>query len=821
MKQLLAILLVSFAGACAPDTGGDCSTGGCGGNGGGAGCPAGTAELVGAEDCVAVGWHACGAHFNLSGDGWGCTDTLPESPCPAGTREVLGSVTCEPVGWVDCPAGFETAASGWGCAAIVTDQSCDADSKPVIGSGDCVPIGDCDDFPPHDATLFVDPAFSLGELDATHFQTVADAVAAASTGSVIAVERGTYPEVISLGDGITLVGRCAAEVSIHPPSADYPGISVASATNVAIRDLTIRGASPGIEATYGSTLDVERVVLAGNRISGMQILDAGTEVTIHDSSVRDSVTDAQGRYGIGIAVGYGAQLTITESALVNNGEHGLYVDWDESTATGERLIINHTQKRPSGLHGNAVRVMHTGHVSLTQSLLAHNHSMTVSVGNAGSTVALEEVEILDTLPGQDSAGTPLAYGVVASDGAGVSLTNSAVRQARESAVWGQLDAVIEVSGSVLEGSPSSSRAIGLTLANRGRGEIENTAVIASRGTGLIVLFDSAATLSGSLVSDTTVESSDAPGTGILVEGSTLTAEDITLRNNSAAGLVVQLGAFATVGRSVVLGTESSSSWLDRGYGMAVLGEASLEVSDCLVAESTVAGLVAAVDGELTATRTLVRDTRALSGGDYGYGVSISEGSTATLTDVGLSGNRSSSLVVNDSSQVDVTRLTVADTRLSTDGWGRAVSVGYGSSLTLGESALLGSTQAALAAFASGVAVRRSLICGTAPTAGQDFGHGILAVENSVLEVEEAAICDNAGAGIFVAAAQGRVGATRIAANRVGIHTQDGTVLTMVTQIPAVIPTGELVVDEATFLAGNGTDTSQHTLPIGSPDPSPL
>ena len=153
----------------------------------------------------------CADGFAPLDGGAGCAPVITTQTCKPGTRATIASATCVPVGVVTCPAGFARDATGWGCDAVLPPTACAIGSgtRERLGTTTCVAVSDCNAaFPPAGASIFVDAALTDAQLDATHFRTIADAVAAAPAGATIAIESGTYVEKVVLAHRkVSLVGR--------------------------------------------------------------------------------------------------------------------------------------------------------------------------------------------------------------------------------------------------------------------------------------------------------------------------------------------------------------------------------------------------------------------------------------------------------------------------------------------------------------------------------------------------------------------------------------------------------------------------------------
>ena len=144
------------------------------------GCPAGT---LGWEDGSC---RPAGVPPEMCLEGWvhdgdaACDPILPVEPCPSGLMAVPGEATCHPV--MECGSG------AWG-------------NIPVDAS-----------------TVYVDAAYAGGisnGSDTQPFTAIADAIAAAPDGALIAVAAGTYDEVVVFNKPLRLWGVCPEQGRGH------------------------------------------------------------------------------------------------------------------------------------------------------------------------------------------------------------------------------------------------------------------------------------------------------------------------------------------------------------------------------------------------------------------------------------------------------------------------------------------------------------------------------------------------------------------------------------------------------------------------------
>ncbi len=194
------------------------------------------------------------------------------TPCPRGwvaQPDADGVVTCAP--WPDavdppaCADGEAWFPGGGGCTPL----------------GPACPAGDFAADLPATGVLYVATSAAPGG-DGSRgapFGTIADALRAATPGTVVAVGKGTWDEAITVPAGVTLEGACVAETRIAPTSttSSAAGAVVAGNGDV-VRNITISGSRPGF-VIEGVSAQVRDVVVDGTTVGVAAIsgatLDAG------------------------------------------------------------------------------------------------------------------------------------------------------------------------------------------------------------------------------------------------------------------------------------------------------------------------------------------------------------------------------------------------------------------------------------------------------------------------------------------------------------------------------------------------------------------
>ncbi len=182
-----------------------------------------------------------------------------------------------------CAEGLSSDDAG-GCRAMLPDEPCADGTIAIPGDTACHPLGACAE-PPADATLFVDAtAVDGGDGSRTRpFRTIAAAVAAAPSGAIVAIGAGTYVEGLVLPRPVTLVGRCAAEVTVKS-DATY---TIRANSDVTLRALAVTGSGVGISAHDAARVVVERTWVHDTGNFGVYASSAGaaSSMTIRDSLI--------------------------------------------------------------------------------------------------------------------------------------------------------------------------------------------------------------------------------------------------------------------------------------------------------------------------------------------------------------------------------------------------------------------------------------------------------------------------------------------------------------------------------------------------------
>ncbi|MBI5542823.1 MAG: right-handed parallel beta-helix repeat-containing protein [Deltaproteobacteria bacterium] len=784
-------------------------------------CPAGTRFSQPQGTCVEVGWTKCSEGFVADPSGWGCTEVLPPAPCGPGTFPVLGKTSCQPVGTRSCVAGFAPDPSGWGCQPILPAVDCPGATREKLGSAECVPVGDCGaPFPPAEATYFVDA--NATQTDATHFKSIRAALAAAPAGAVVAVEEGEYSEALLPKRAVKIVGRCAEKVRLIGSAAAIPGVDVEVTQDVEISGLTITGFEVGVIAGHGGSLTLRSSIVVSNRRLGVMAAEAGTTLKIMGSASRDGLPDADGKFGQGAAAAYGAALTVEDSALVNNREMAVFAQSAGTQVSVVQSVIKGTQPRSTGVYGWGAGAQKQASVKLEATAVLDSHSVGVAVGDVGTQLSLKDCAIHGVALGVDGLGEESAAGASGGKGGELLVENTTIAASEGAGIFVDGTSKATVRESLVRASASTGNAIGgLDLDDQATASLEGTALVENRAYGLYAISSGVTVTATDSLVQGTQSSVIGDGYGVqLSEGAQLSATRLAVLRNSGGGIALFSRSRATLEQSIVSDTAvvqvNETDW--RGSGIEV-EDGQLVLRGSLL--RTLVGVGLWVDGpgsSLEVEGSLIRDVEADPAGDYGYGLAVQNGASATIRNTGVAqAVRVGVYVADEGSVLSAIDVTVRDTQLDPGGKrGRGINVQFGASAVLQGVAVVDSRQVGLFAFDSTVTATGSLLTGTLPDAEGNFGHGVESLEARV-DLLRCTVASNAGIGVAYADSQGLIGATAILSNTVGLHVQgDEAKLQEVDTLPTSPGASEVDVSADTVFLDNSQRLGTGVVPLPEP-----
>ncbi|MBI2898512.1 MAG: hypothetical protein HYY06_33480 [Deltaproteobacteria bacterium] len=401
------------------------------------------------------------------------------TPCPEGWREKVDPddaalVTCDP--W---PEGGR--------------QDCAEDEAHFPGRPRCERIGPpCPEgeWPaeiPEDARVLYVRAGEPAGGDGTRERPlgrIADAVAAADDGDVIALSKGVFDEEVWIDRAVLLLGACVLETRIAPSGAGPAAVTLRAAA--VVRDLQIGGAEVGVEMSgaavtavldsvvvreatgigvyaylqarleatnlvvretagdtgyglyaSGALVSLERVVIDRARIRGLMI--SGGVLTATDLVVSD--TKGNGAFGEGLVAVGGAQVALERAVLRGNRTAGVWAFGEGTLLTAVGLLVSNTREQESdGAAGYGIVDFGGARVTLERAALERNHAIGVGVVGEGTELTAADLVISDTQP-QEANGM-LGGGVEVNRGARVALERVIVKRNHDGGVVVTSEAVL-------------------------------------------------------------------------------------------------------------------------------------------------------------------------------------------------------------------------------------------------------------------------------------------------------------------------------------------------------------------------------------------
>lgn len=401
-------------------------------------------------------------------------------PCAPGWREVVadGVTTCDPYpeggARTDCADDEAHFPGEPGCARVGT--ACPADGwpakLPATGTILYVRAGATGDGSSRDAPL----------------GSVTEALARATPGTVVAVAMGTYDEALAIGAGVTVVGACVAGTRLTNGDATLrEGVVRFTGEGAVLRNLSIAGAArPGIlsEATGGvslrvedvivsdvialgialdggrlegrsvvvrdvevdpasgmfgrgigasnATVDLSRVVVERTRSTGVLAADPACRYTLTDAAVRDSFDRPDAVLGRGVTAQAGAHIELSRVVIERSREVGVAAFNPGSSIALADVVIRDTLGRGDGEYGTGIQVLEGTRVTSTRVVVERSHTHGVSAAGAGATFEGTDLLVRDTDAERSSRG--YGGGVVAADGASTTLTRALVLRSRQTGI---------------------------------------------------------------------------------------------------------------------------------------------------------------------------------------------------------------------------------------------------------------------------------------------------------------------------------------------------------------------------------------------------
>lgn len=555
---------------------------------------------------------------------------------------------------------------------------------------------------------------------------------------------GSLGRGISIESGATVSMEQCAVVGNREAAIDVSGVG----TQLEALDNLIEGTLPqesdqmfgqGVAVYYGATATLYSNAIVSNLDVGVGAQTEGTNVSAERNLIEDTRSQKSDlTHGGGVSVTGGADATLTGNAIIGNQTWGIWLD-HMATGTLAGNLVNETLPRESDedlgigilVNYGAEAMLHDNTVKSSSVAGIHADAWSGAT-KLEATGNLVEGTTQGFVQGQFGGG----YGIQVTMGAEVILDGNAFQDNY-------------AMGIVFEGAQT----VGTANWNLVEGTIPGW-------------------------------DENAPGVGIAV----LNAAKANLGHNSIidnhdSGILVQEShSDNVIYGNLVQGTQPSTVE-DLAQGFYFYDASSAVVDNSLLANMD-HGVVAHFSGDLELEGNLIQATVADGLFGWGPGVFVAASSLAMLGNAvvdNVGAGVAASGVQGFETNLQLVESLVAGTTQEPDSseYGVGILVQYGGTATVRSSQVTGNTVAALMAWEAEASIEDSLLSGT--IAGQfkkateqmvkGVGDGVLSLQGSVAMISNCRVEDNYRAGILSDSSSGNLSGTVATLNQFGVVLQ--------------------------------------------------
>lgn len=211
-------------------------------------------------------------------------------------------------------------------------------------------------------------------------------------------DTGPEPRTRTFGFGFEIsLGASANVERVLVVGSRTAGILVDRTGHLTLSDAEVRETLPaalddeggfGLAVQEGARVEANRVLLVGNRATGLLVSEPGTQVTMADLVVRDtSGRVRQGDFGYGVLTQSSARLTLERTVLEDNLAVGLLSNLAQVSATD--LVVRNTRSfacapAPCPTWGVGLASVARGNVVVERFLLTRNANIGAQVASEAS-----------------------------------------------------------------------------------------------------------------------------------------------------------------------------------------------------------------------------------------------------------------------------------------------------------------------------------------------------------------------------------------------------------------------------------------------------
>ncbi|MDX2014907.1 MAG: right-handed parallel beta-helix repeat-containing protein [Myxococcaceae bacterium] len=194
------------------------------------------------------------------------------------------------------------------------------------------------------------------------------------------------------GAGVRAQEGRVSSVGLRVERAQLSGLLVQRQGVLQVERCAVIGAADGghgASAGEGGSLSVSDCLMAGATTAGVYLRDVGTTAALSRLEVRDTRRDANGEFGQGVLVESGATADLEDVAVVRAATAGLQVQEAGSSLVARRVTVQSTQPNAQGTRGRGVNVSFGATLTASETAFLDNQQVGVFVFDA-------RVELIDS-----------------------------------------------------------------------------------------------------------------------------------------------------------------------------------------------------------------------------------------------------------------------------------------------------------------------------------------------------------------------------------------------------------------------------------------
>lgn len=535
--------------------------------------------------------------------------------------------------FVDPESGLcvpDPSACGAGAIPVPTQGCVSLDPPEGCGSGTWGTIVEAE------GDQHVDQAYGGGDSDGSRdapWTQISQAQANLLSGGRIILAAGDYDESILLQDSVSVVGRCSSMVTVsgatQSPLATNLGttvLEVAGGVKVSFHDLRVSGDGIGLAAYLGAQVDLERVIFEDNEWFGVFVSGETTLVTATELLVKGTRPRPGPAGNRGVSVQDGGTMHMERALLTGNARTnalcGGSVPDTLSSMTLKDVVLTQVTPAEPGALTEDLFVNHGSNVSLENAVVLHHGRTGIMVADPGTSVALDGLVVI----GPEASDATISEGINIQGGAAASLHQVAIHRGHDVGLYASDEGTtVQAEGLYIHetqatGEPPSGMGV---LAREGATlSLEGGALVGNVEAGLIARGFATVDVAGLLVEGTQATATGLKGSGIdAFNGAEVTIERSALMENTLVSLLAILQpTVIEIRDSVIAHTlrDSAEFW---GRGVQVQAGATLIVERCAIIDNYEAAIFMwEAIGEIR--DTLLSDTKVNGEEQFGDGLLV-------------------------------------------------------------------------------------------------------------------------------------------------------------------------------------------------------